>query len=76
LGIDFVNAARTGAAVANQASLFQYAKMLGDGGAGDGEDGSEFIDGVGMARKQLEDGEAGGIAKGLQAGGNVSIHLR
>jgi hypothetical protein len=62
LGIDFVNAASAGAAVANQACLFQYAEMLGDGGAGDGEDGSEFVDGVGMAGKQLEDGEASGIA--------------
>jgi hypothetical protein len=49
LGIDFVDAASAGAAVADEAGLFEDTKMLGDGGSGDRKDAGELIDGMGMA---------------------------
>jgi hypothetical protein len=75
LGIDFVDAASAGAAVADEAGLSEDTKMLGDCGTGDRKDRGELVDGMGVAGEQLKDREAGGVAEGLQSGSNVSIHL-
>lgn len=75
LGIDFVDAASAGPAIADEAGLFEDAKVLGDRGTGDRKYGGQLVDGVGMAGKQLKDREASGVAQGLQSGSNVSVHL-
>jgi len=76
LGIEFVDAAGAGAAVADESGLLEDAEMLGDGGTGDGKPGSEFVDGARMGSEEMENGEAGGVAQGGEAGFYVSIHLR
>ena len=75
MGIDFVDAASAGAAIADKAGLFEDAKMLGDSGTGDRKDAGELVDGMGMAGEQLKDPEASRVAEGLQSGSNVSVHL-
>lgn len=76
VGIEFVDAAGAVTAVADQASLLEDAEVLGDGGAGDGEAGSEFMDGAGVRGEEMEDGEAGRVAQSGEAGVYVSVHLR
>jgi len=76
LRIEFVDAAGAGSAVAYEAGLFQHAEMLGDGGAGNGKTGGEFVDGAGVGAEHFEDGQAGGIAEGGKAVLYVSVHLR
>jgi hypothetical protein len=55
-GIQFVNAACAGAAVADEPRLLENTKVLRHSGPGDGQASSEFVDGVGTGAEHFEDG--------------------
>ena len=76
LGIELVDAARAGAAVANEAGLFEHAQVLRNRGTGNWQAGGEFIHGARRRAEHLENGQAGGVAKGGESVLYVSIHLR
>ncbi len=76
LGIQFVNAPRTRAAIAHQASVLQNTQMLGDCRARNRQASGEFVHRARMAPDHFEDGQAGGIAKSSKAVLYVSTHLR
>lgn len=76
LGIQFVNAPRTRAAIAHQASVLQNAQMLRYCRARNRQPGGEFVHRARMAPDHFEDGQASGIAKSIQAILYVSTHLR
>lgn len=76
LRIELVNAPRALTAVAHQACVLEDAKVLGDGGARDGQTGRKLVHGLGMVAEHLEDGEAGGVAQSGKTVLYVSVHLR
>jgi len=67
-GVQLVEAAGSGAAIGDQASVFEYAQVLGDGGAADGKLASQLVDGDGAGSKLLKDGHSGCVAEGIEAG--------
>ncbi len=67
-GVQLIEAACSSFGVGDQASVFEHAQVLGDGGTADGESGGDFVDGDGAGGEFLEDGHAGGIAEGIEAG--------
>ena len=75
-GIEFVDATCAVAAIAHEASLFENTKMLGDGGARNGQTGGEFVDGARRGAEHFEDGQTGWVAQGRQTVLYVSVHLR
>ena len=76
LRIQLVNSSRAVAAVADQARLLQDTQMLGDGGAGYGQAGGQFVNGARMSANHLKNCEARGVAESGQAVAQVSVHLR
>ncbi len=76
LGIQFVNAPRTCASIAHQASVLQNAQMLRDRRARNGQPGGELVHRARTAPDHFEDGQASGIAKCSEAVLYVSTHLR
>lgn len=75
-GIQFVDAARTFAAIAHQAGVFQHAQVLRNRRPGHREPRGELVHCQRLIAQHFEDGQAGGIAESGQAVLYVSIHLR
>jgi hypothetical protein len=75
-GIEFIDTAGAGAAIAHEAGVLENAQVLGNGRTGDGESGSEFVNGARMGAEKLNDGPAGGVAESGEAVLYVSSHLR
>ncbi len=68
LGVQLVEAASTGAAIGDQASVFKHAQVLGDGGTADRKITSQLVDGKGTGRELLEDGHSCRVAEGIESG--------
>jgi hypothetical protein len=76
LGIELIEAARSGAVVEHEAGVFQHFEVLRDGGTADGESARELVHGQRSSRQLLEDSHAGGVAEGVESGLEVSVHIR
>jgi len=63
LGIQFVDPARSFAAVAHQASLFQHPQVLRNRGPRHGKSRRQFVHGTRMRPDHLKNGQAGGVAE-------------
>jgi hypothetical protein len=66
--IQLVDAAGSCPAVCDQSRVFEDAQVLGDRWTADGKIAGKFIDGDGPASELLEDGHAGRVAEGVEAG--------
>lgn len=75
-GIQFIDAARAVAAVANQAGLLQHTQVLRNCGPRNRKAGSQFVNCTRVIPEQFENRQAGGIAQGGKARLYVSAHLR
>jgi len=76
LGIQFVDAARAFAAVANQPRIFQHAQMLRNSGTRDGKSRGKLVHRQRLIPQHFKDGQAGRVAQGGKSVLYVSIHLR
>jgi len=67
-GVQLVEAAGSGAAVGDQAGVFEHAQVLGDSGTADRKFTGQLVDGDGTGRELLEDGHSGRVAEGIESG--------
>jgi hypothetical protein len=74
LGIELIEAARSGAAIEDETRVFEYFEVLRDGGAADGQGSRELVDRKGSGRKLLEDGHARRVAESIETGLKVCVH--
>ena len=65
---ELIETAGSGSGVGHKASLPEDAQVLRDGGTGDGEGAGQLVDSDGTGGELLEDGHAGGVAEGVEAG--------
>jgi hypothetical protein len=73
-GVELVKAAGSGAAVENEACVFQHFEVLRNRGAADGKGARQFVDGERTRRELLKDGHARGVAKSVETGLKVCVH--
>jgi hypothetical protein len=66
--IELIKATGSGLAVKNEACFFQHAEVLRDGGPADGHCGCKLMDGQRAVGEAVEDGHAGRVCEGVQAG--------
>ena len=75
-GRELVEAAASCLAVENEACFLEHPQMLGYGRPADGHDLSEFMDGERASAEAVEDRHTGRITESVEAGLQVSVHLR
>jgi hypothetical protein len=66
--IELIEAAGSVPGIEHEARFFEDAEMLRDRGPADGHDGGELVDGERTVGETVEDGHAGGIREGVEAG--------
>jgi hypothetical protein len=66
--IELIKATGSGLAIENEAGFFQHAEVLRDGGPADGHCGCKLMDGQRTVGEAIEDGHAGSVREGVQAG--------
>ena len=64
LGVEFIDAPRALAPVADQSSVLEHAEVLGNRGPRYRQSGGQFMNGARMRADSLEDGEARRVAEG------------
>jgi hypothetical protein len=75
LGAEAVPAALGVAADLDEAGVAEGAKVLGDGGLGEGKAVDEVADGSLAGAEEVEDAPAGGVGEGVEGGGGLA-HMR
>jgi hypothetical protein len=71
-GIELVDPVAAFAVLADQVRPPQKAKVLGDGGPGDGKGSGNFSGGLAASPQQVEDSPAGGVGERLKGcGGRI-----